>query len=95
MRLLVVFVVLGLIADVAAQAYPPEPRVVIRIVKAGTCYIAEEHLSCERIVAKLTDMHINSADLVEVMGGPLKVVNQVINSLNKNGYSNVLAFYEK
>jgi hypothetical protein len=95
MRLLVAFVVFGALADVLAQAHPPEPRVLIHVTKNGNCYIAEENFSCKEIVAKTIDMHINPADIVEVMGGPLKGVNKVVSALNKSGYSNVVAFYEK
>jgi hypothetical protein len=95
MRLLVAFAAFGALAGVLAQARPPEPRVLIRVMKNGNCYIAEEDLSCKGIVAKIIDIHINPADLIEVMGGPLKVVNEVVGALNESGYSNVLAFFEK
>jgi hypothetical protein len=96
MRVLTVCLVLQFVAISGAEASPPYlPRVLIRVMDSKSCYISKAHVSCKAIAATLNDMKIIPADYVEVMGGPLDSVDEVLDTLKKAGYLNVIAFYEK
>ena len=97
MRLAATFSTLILAAP-TPQAAPPKPSAYIWVTKSQTCYIGEAGFSCKAFTEKLKELHVNPADRVEVMGDPhvgLKAIAEVTDLLQKAGYLNVLAFYEK
>jgi len=94
MRMLALCLVLEYLALGVGYASPPEPRVVIRITKSQSCYLAKVSISCSAIPAKLNTMKLSSGDPILVKGGPEKVVSKMIDALGAAGYHNVLAFYE-
>jgi biopolymer transport protein ExbD len=93
--LLMALFAIGSLAEKPALAHLSKPRIYIRITKHGSCLVTGKGISCQAIVGKITELHINQSDLIEVMGGPVQSVHKVVDTLNKAGFSNVLAFYEE